>query len=66
MKKNYSQEVLVIAILTLTITLLWVYLSINRTLQKDEKTPSLNPKEIQVLVPKLDTTVFDELKKRKI
>lgn len=65
MKKDYSQQILIISILTLTITILWIYLSIYRTLNKKEK-PVLDPQEIQVLNPKLDGTVFEELEKRKI
>ena len=64
MKKKLSQEILLIAILTLTVTLLWIYLSVHGALKKSEKT-ILTPQETQLLVPKLDTEVFEELKKRK-
>ncbi|HUV72626.1 MAG TPA: hypothetical protein VMW25_06490 [Clostridia bacterium] len=64
MKKDSSQQILIISILTLTITILWIYLSIYRTLNKKEKA-TLTPQETRVLNPKLDGTVFEELKKRK-
>jgi len=64
MKRNFNQEILIIAILALTVTFLWVYLSVYRALQKSEKTV-LTPQETQVLNPKLDLSVFEELKKRK-
>jgi len=65
MKKNYSQDVLLLAILSLTVTFLWVYLSIYRVLGKSEK-PVLTSKQNQPLEPKLDESIFEELKKRKI
>lgn len=65
MKKNYSLEILIIAAFSLTVTFLWAYLSVYKALKKTER-PILKPKEIELLVPKLDETVFSELKKRKI
>ncbi|HUW24510.1 MAG TPA: hypothetical protein VMW04_02670 [Patescibacteria group bacterium] len=65
MKKNYSQEIFIISILTLTITVLWVYLGIHFALQKSEK-PALTPQETRILNPQLDESVFEELKARKI
>jgi len=65
MKKNYSQEIFIISALTLTITVLWVYLGIHRALKKSEK-PVLTPQETQVLDPQLDESVFEELKARRI
>lgn len=62
--KKLNQEILIIAILTLTLTLLWAYLSINRAFKKSEKA-LLTPQEIKLLVPKFDTSVFEELKNRK-
>lgn len=64
-KKNYSQEILIISVLTLTITFLWLYLSVYQALHKSEKT-IVEPKEIELLVPKLDQGVFDELKKKQL
>lgn len=64
MKKHFSQEILIIAILTLTITSLWVYLSIYKTLKDNNEKPLLTPQETKLLNPKLDSSVFDELKKR--
>lgn len=64
MKKHFSQEILIIAILSLTITSLWVYLSINKTLKGKNEKPLLTPQETRLLDPKLDTSVFDELRKR--
>jgi hypothetical protein len=65
MKKNYSQEIFIISILTLTITVLWVYLSIHRALKKSES-PILTPQETRILNPQLDESVFEQLKERKI
>lgn len=65
MKKNYSQEIFIISVLTLTITVLWVYLGIHRALKKSEK-PVLTPQETRVLDPQLDESVFEELKARRI
>ncbi|MCL5091075.1 MAG: hypothetical protein M1514_03640 [Patescibacteria group bacterium] len=64
MKRNYSEAIFVIATLTLTITVLWVYLSVFRALNKTEK-PILSAKETKVLNPVLDKKVFEELKMRK-
>lgn len=65
MKKSLSQEILIIAVLVLTITLLWLYLSIYRVIKKNEG-PTVGPAEMKVLDPNLDTKVLEELKKRKI
>jgi NhaP-type Na+/H+ or K+/H+ antiporter len=62
-KKNYSQEVLVIAVLLLTVTFVWVYLSVYRALNKSEK-PIISAKGVRVLDPKLDSQVFEELRRR--
>lgn len=64
MKKNFSQEILIMAVLILTITFLWLYLSVYRVLKKDEKL-ILTPRQIQTLNPKLDESVFEELKKKR-
>lgn len=65
MKRNFSQAVMIIAVLVLTITLLWLYLSVYRVYKKTEG-PALSPTEMKVLDPNLDTKVLEELKKRKI
>jgi len=65
MKKNFSQAILFMAVLTLTIVLLWVYLGVHRALKKTEN-PVLTPQEKKVLVPILDESVFNELQKRTI
>ncbi len=65
MKRKFSQEILIMAVLTLTVTLIWLYLGVYRALKKSEK-PVLSPKQTQSLSPKLDTSVFEELMKRKI
>lgn len=62
--KRLNQEILIIAVLTLTLSLLWAFLNINNALKKSEKT-LLTPQETKLLVPKMDAFVFDELKKRK-
>lgn len=64
MKKNFSQEILIMAVLILTITFLWLYLSVYRVFKKDEKL-ILTPRQIQTLNPKLDESVFEELKKKR-
>ena len=64
MKKNYKQVVLYIAVLSLTVTFLWTYLSVYRAVKKPEKT-ILSPQETRVLDPKLDYEVLEELQKRK-
>lgn len=64
MKRNISQEILIIAVFTLTIVSLWVYLSVHQALNKTEK-PVLSPQETKILNPTLDESVFTELKKRK-
>jgi len=64
MKRNISQEILIIAVFTLTIASLWIYLSINRVLDKEDQ-PVLNPQQTKILNPTLDEDVFEELKKRK-
>lgn len=65
MKKSYSLEILIIAVFTLSVTFIWVYLSVYKALRKTEK-PILKLQETELLIPKLDETVFSELKKRKI
>ncbi len=65
MKKNTSQVFLFLATLTLTVAVLWIYLSVHRALIKTDK-PILTPQEIKVLSPILDESVFEELKKRNI
>ncbi|PIS14733.1 hypothetical protein COT64_01085 [Candidatus Shapirobacteria bacterium CG09_land_8_20_14_0_10_39_12] len=65
MKKNFSQVFLFLAVLTLTVTTLWIYLSVHRALNKSDK-PILTPQETKVLSPILDDSVFEELKKRNI
>jgi 2-phosphoglycerate kinase len=63
MKKNYSQAILLISILSITIAFLWIYLSVHLALKKTEK-PTLTQEEIKVLNPDLDESVFEELAKR--
>lgn len=65
MKKNYSLEILIISVFTLTVTFLWVYLSVYKVLGRNER-PTVKPKKIEVLVPRLDEAVFSELKKRRM
>ena len=64
MKKNYSEVLLYIAVLSLTVTFLWVYLSVYKVARKPQKT-ILTPQETKILNPKLDLEVFQELQKRK-
>lgn len=64
MKRNISQEIFIIAVFTLTIATLWIYLSINRALDREDQ-PVLSPQQTKVLNPTLDEDVFEELKKRK-
>lgn len=64
MKRKYNEAILYIAVLSLTVTFLWIYLSVYRAANKPEKT-ILTPQEIKVLDPKLDHEVFKELQNRK-
>lgn len=64
MTKNKSQVVLIISVFALTVAVLWIYLGIHQALTKTEK-PILTPQETQVLDPKWDESVFQELLKRK-
>ena len=64
--KKLSQEILVIAILTLTIVLVWIYLSLYTVLGKPNEKPLLTPSEIKVINPEFDESVFNELEKRKL
>jgi len=63
-KRNSSQEIFIIAVFTLTVVSLWVYLSINKALHKEDQ-PVLSPQQTKVLNPTLDEEVFQELQKRK-
>lgn len=65
MKKNYSQEILIMVILLFTLALLWVYISVRKTLVKSEK-PILTPQEIKVLDPKLDEELLNQLRDKVI
>lgn len=65
MKKDYHQEIFVIAVLSIVVTTVWLYLSVFNALNKSEK-PILTPHQKTTLNPKLDGSVFDELKKRKM
>ena len=66
MKKNYSQQVLIIAILILTISVLWAYLSIYRILYSKS---TISDEQIKVqttiLNPTFDQNVFEQLKNKK-
>jgi len=64
MKKNFSQPILFLSVFSLTVVMLWVYLSIQRALTKSEK-PILTPQQTKILTPKFDQSVLEELKKRK-
>lgn len=64
-KKNFSQQILIMAVFTMTAVSLWLYLSVRTALVKSEK-PVLTPQETKVLNPTLDESIFEELKKRKI
>lgn len=64
MKRNNSQALFIIAVFTLTIVSLWIYLSINKVLREEDQ-PALNPQQTKVLNPTLDEDVFQELQKRK-
>lgn len=63
-KKNLNREILIIAVLSLTVASLWVYLSVYQTLKKPREIPIVTPEEIKTFNPKLDDAVFEELKKR--
>jgi len=63
-RKNLNQEILIIAVLTLTVASLWVYLSIQKTLKKQSEKPIVSQEEISTFNPKLDESIFNELKQR--
>lgn len=65
MKIQNRREILVIAVLVLTVVVLWVYLSVFKILKGQEEKPILAPKETRTFNPVLDETVFEELKNRK-
>ncbi len=65
MKKGINQVFLFLAVLTLTVATLWIYLNVHRALNKTDK-PILTPQETKILSPILDESVFEELKKRNI
>lgn len=63
MRKDLSQDILIIAVLALTSAILWIYIGVRQTIKKsDQVTPSAV--ETEILVPKLDTSVIEELKKK--
>lgn len=66
MKKRQSSEFIIsLAVLSLTVVLLWIYLSIFQTLKKPPEKPLLTPQETGLFDPKLDQSVFEGLKKRR-
>ncbi len=52
------------AVLTLLVAVVWMYLSVFKVLNKSEEKPVLTPQETRVINPQLDEEVFDELEKR--
>lgn len=62
--KKHSEIILYLAVMSLVVTFLWIYLSVYRAANKQEKT-ILSPQETRTLDPKLDQEVFQELLKRK-
>jgi uncharacterized heparinase superfamily protein len=64
MKRKYNEVILYLAVMSLVVTFLWIYLSVYRAANKPEKA-ILSPQETRVLDPKLDQEVFQELLKRK-
>lgn len=63
--QNRQQILIVAAVLVLTIAVLWVYLSVFKTLKSESEKPILTPQEIRTIDPTLDETVFEELKNQK-
>jgi len=63
-RKNFNQEIFVMAVLTLTVACLWVYLNVQKTLKKPSEKPIVTQEEVATFNPKLDESVFDELRKR--
>ena len=64
-KKTINREILLIAILTLTIALVWVYISVYKTLNKPAEKPLLTPQETKIINPAFEKNVFEELETRK-
>lgn len=65
MKKGTSREVLIIAVLALTVILVWIYLSVYKVLKKPSEKPLLTPQETKIINPHFEENVFEELEKRK-
>jgi len=65
MKKDHSQEILLIAVLAITVAFLYIFISIHKALQKTSK-PVLTPQETRILDPKLDENFLKELQERRI
>ena len=63
MKKNNYQVLLTIAILSLTTAILFIYLSVFRTLGTSQK-PILTVQETRPLDPKLDEELLKKLQER--
>ncbi len=63
-KKGSNKEIFLMAVLTLLVAVVWMYLSVFKVLNKSEEKPVLTPQETRVINPQLDEEVFDELEKR--
>lgn len=63
-KKKVSEEIFLMAVLTLSAIVVWIYLSVFGVLNKPLEKPILTPEETKVINPQLDKEVFDELEKR--
>jgi hypothetical protein len=64
-KINNRPEIVIIAILILTISILWAYLNIFKTLRGESEKPILTPQETRKINPSFDQEVFELLKKRR-
>lgn len=65
-RKNISQEIFLIAVLLLTIAIVWIYLSVYKIIDKPSDTPLLTPQEIKIINLDFEEEIFEELEKRNI
>ena len=64
MKKRINEQILLMAILGLTIVIVWIYTSVFKIIDQPENKPVLTPQETKIINPQLDQEVFNELEKR--
>jgi len=63
MKKKSSIIFLYLGVLTITVAILWTYISVFKKLKKTEK-PILSPQEMDILNPSLDEEIFQKIESK--